>query len=172
MMLHPNSPKGARLRSWRGRHKNFRVLIHEVLNTDLQTVDKYSYVVMSSVSHIHYDSLSDNMLFDTIDSTKDAAIERINEYKERIRNRVDIKVGNIPMKINDIVIAVDSKSLPSSFVGMYGRVTKIDNYKVTVEFKRRTDTRGSLSHTAYESDLKKVGVFDELLPYNKPGERG
>lgn len=61
------------------------------------------------------------------------------------------------MNIGDVVLVIDTKSLPLSFLGSYGVITDISDYKVMVEFKGAVKKMGSLAHTAYESDLKKVG---------------
>jgi hypothetical protein len=61
------------------------------------------------------------------------------------------------MNIGDIVVVVDSESLPDGYIGRYGVVTEISEYKVMVEFNKRINGRGSLSHTAYAKDLQKVG---------------
>lgn len=64
-------------------------------------------------------------------------------------------LGNIPEK-DDIVVVVGSESIPKYYLGSYGRVT--DEYfgKAIVELKAKSEGRGSLSHTAYISDLKVV----------------
>ena len=61
------------------------------------------------------------------------------------------------MNIGDIVVIVGSESIPDKFLGMYGRITDGDDYKVVVELIQRTKWKGSLSHTAKISDLVKVG---------------
>jgi ribosomal protein L24 len=61
------------------------------------------------------------------------------------------------MKTGDIVVVIDSKSVPSHFFGHYGKIVNVNEEKVTVEFVQRIGTSGSLSHTAYPSDLIKVG---------------
>jgi hypothetical protein len=61
------------------------------------------------------------------------------------------------MNIGDIVVVIDNKSIPDLFLGKYGRVIDSNDYKVTVEFIQKTKWKGSLSHTANRSDLKKVG---------------
>ena len=60
------------------------------------------------------------------------------------------------MKIGDIVVVTGSESIPELFLGKYGEVTEDWGYKVVVEFEQSTETMGSLSHTAYPSDLKVV----------------
>lgn len=61
------------------------------------------------------------------------------------------------MNIGDIVIVFDTKSIPVTFLGLYGRIINIHDYKVTVEFYHPVNGFGGLSHTAFESDLKKIG---------------
>ena len=65
------------------------------------------------------------------------------------------------MKVGDIVIVVDCESLPSDYLGRYGKITKLYDFKVAVEFYHRVGNLGSMCHTAYESDLKKIGVAIE-----------
>jgi hypothetical protein len=61
------------------------------------------------------------------------------------------------MKIRDLVMVVDSESIPESFLGSFGVVTDVNDYKVTVKFKGSVKGIGGLSHTAFPSDLKVIG---------------
>lgn len=61
------------------------------------------------------------------------------------------------MNIGDIVIVIGTESLPEDFLGKYGRIDDVNEYKVTVEFNKRVGRRGSLKHTAFATDLIKVG---------------
>jgi hypothetical protein len=61
------------------------------------------------------------------------------------------------MNIGDIVMVVNSESLPETFLGCFGVVITADDYKVTVKFKDVIKYKGILSHTAIVSDLKKIG---------------
>jgi hypothetical protein len=67
------------------------------------------------------------------------------------------------LKPNDIIVVVDTTSLPDSFLGSYGKVTEDWGYKVMIEFKAtvllpgETHKMGALRHTARPMDLKKVG---------------
>lgn len=79
MMLYPNGIKFGRLRSWRGRHKNFNVNIKEVFNDELKVVDKYSIVVYSTLKDVRYDSAEENVFFNTVDIAKNAAIKYITD---------------------------------------------------------------------------------------------
>lgn len=61
------------------------------------------------------------------------------------------------MNYGDIVKVIGCESVPQSFLGCYGIVTEyITEQKVSVEFKGAVAGKGSLSHTAYISDLKKI----------------
>lgn len=62
------------------------------------------------------------------------------------------------MDVGDIVVVVDCESVPSDYIGRYGKITRIYGLKVAVEFYHRVDNLGSMCHTAFESDLKKIGV--------------
>jgi hypothetical protein len=62
------------------------------------------------------------------------------------------------LKPNDIVVVIGDESLPSSFLGRYGKVKKCLDVKVVVEFNATVDTSethkmGALSHTARPKDL-------------------
>jgi hypothetical protein len=65
------------------------------------------------------------------------------------------------MNIGDIVVVIDSRSLPITFIGRYGLITDVldydDDSKVLIQFARKIRHIGSLSHTARESDLEKIG---------------
>jgi hypothetical protein len=61
------------------------------------------------------------------------------------------------MNIGDIVMVVNYESLPESFLGCFGVIINSDDYKVVVNFKGVVNDKGSLSHTAVASDLKKIG---------------
>lgn len=61
------------------------------------------------------------------------------------------------MSIGDIIVVIDNETLPTSFMGRYGRIVDGDDYKVLVEFNMPTGRLGRLCHTAKVSDLKKVG---------------
>lgn len=59
----------------------------------------------------------------------------------------------------DIVVIVGSESIPAVLLGQYGEVTSTDNsYKATIQLRAQVGLFGSMSHTAFPSDLKKVGV--------------
>lgn len=62
------------------------------------------------------------------------------------------------MNVGDIVVVVGFESIPTSFLGKYGKITYVSDYKVTVEFEITFNGRGSFSHTAIPKDLKKIGV--------------
>jgi hypothetical protein len=72
---------------------------------------------------------------------------------------VEIK-KEMQLEKGDIVMVVGSESIPKSYLGRYGRVTQVwEGYKVQVELVGRVvDGVGSLSHTAYPSDVRKIGV--------------
>lgn len=61
------------------------------------------------------------------------------------------------MNIGDIVVVIGTESLPEHFLGIYGRIDDVNDYKVTVEFIKRVGNVGSLKHTAFATDLIKVG---------------
>jgi hypothetical protein len=65
------------------------------------------------------------------------------------------------MDIGDIVVVIGSKSIPASCLGRYGLITDVLDYdidsKVMIQFNRQIGNIGSLSHTARESDLEKIG---------------
>jgi hypothetical protein len=65
------------------------------------------------------------------------------------------------VNIGDIVVVIDTSSIPSQFFGHYGVITDVVDYaedtKVVVEFIKRIDISGSLSHTTRISDLEKIG---------------
>jgi hypothetical protein len=61
------------------------------------------------------------------------------------------------MNIGDIVVVIGTESVPESFLGRYGRVEDVNDYKVSVEFNQRVGSMGSLIHTVYPSELIKVG---------------
>jgi hypothetical protein len=65
------------------------------------------------------------------------------------------------MDIDDIVVIIDSKSIPESFLGRYGLVIDVYDYdgdsKVLIRFNQQIKHIGSLSHTARASDLEKIG---------------
>lgn len=69
------------------------------------------------------------------------------------------------MKKGDVVAVVGSESLPRSYDGRYGiikeeTITHFGNpnrNKVLVRFYHSNEAGGSMSHTAYESDLIVVG---------------
>lgn len=91
MMLYPSGIKDERLRSWRGRHRNYRVFIREIFNEELKTVDKYSFEVRSSVHGFHYDSGEAGVYYDRVDAAKDAAIATITKNIERFTKKKDSK---------------------------------------------------------------------------------
>jgi len=61
------------------------------------------------------------------------------------------------MNIGDIVVVVGTESLFKSLLGSYGIITEADESKVLVEFTARVGNSGSMSHTAYRTDLKSLG---------------
>ena len=67
------------------------------------------------------------------------------------------------MKIGDIVKVINCESIPQTFLGNYGIVKDVNDYKVTVEFKGFVEGIGGLCHTALPSDLKKVGEQTEKV---------
>lgn len=64
------------------------------------------------------------------------------------------------MSVGDIVVVVKSESIPSEFLGRYGRITNEYGGKVEVLLVEGVNGMGSLSHTAYPSDLLKIGETD------------
>lgn len=73
------------------------------------------------------------------------------------------------MKIGDVVVVVGTQSLPESFLGRYGIVTLGDNEceKIFVEFYMSVRGVGGLTHTAYITDLKKIGEINLNVLQNK-----
>jgi hypothetical protein len=57
----------------------------------------------------------------------------------------------------DIVVVIGSQSIPDKFLGQYGQVVNDYDGKVNVQLFKAVGSKGSLSHTAYTSDLIKVG---------------
>lgn len=64
------------------------------------------------------------------------------------------------MNIGDIVCVVGFTSLPESFLGRYGVVIDINEYKCQIEFYHPVNRLGGLSIMAVESDLWKIGETD------------
>lgn len=64
------------------------------------------------------------------------------------------------MTVGDIVVIVKSESIPSMYLGRYGRITNDHEEKVEVLLEEGINGKGSLSHTAYRSDLLKIGETD------------
>lgn len=62
------------------------------------------------------------------------------------------------IKKGDIVIITGTESMPTAFLGRYGKVTDSDSdFKVVVEIQVGLNGHGALSHTAFRKDLEKVG---------------
>lgn len=64
------------------------------------------------------------------------------------------------LQINDIIVVTGLESIPASFLGRYGRIVDVNEYKVTVEFVARIHSIGSLSHTVKITDIRKIGKLD------------
>lgn len=61
------------------------------------------------------------------------------------------------MNINDIVIVIETKSLPKHWKGRYGRIADIFGDKASVEFYAAVGHSGNLAHTVNLKELKVVG---------------
>lgn len=64
------------------------------------------------------------------------------------------------MTVGDIVVVIKSESIPSMFLGRYGRIINEYGDKVEVLLEEGVNGKGGLSHTAYPSDLMKIGETD------------
>ena len=61
------------------------------------------------------------------------------------------------MNEKDIVMIIGFRSVPKDFLGKYGKVVATYEEKVLVEFTAAMGDFGSFTHTAYRSDLKRIG---------------
>lgn len=62
------------------------------------------------------------------------------------------------MNTGDIVVVIKPKTLPEHWKGRYGKIIDNSNdIEVLVEFNKRVDGIGSLTHSAYRDELEVVG---------------
>lgn len=57
----------------------------------------------------------------------------------------------------DIVLIIGSRSVPSDYLGRFGIVTEVSDFKCTVMLTATVGGTGSLSHTVVKSELLIVG---------------
>lgn len=146
MKLYRNERKYGELNTWRGRHRNYRVTIHEVFNEELQTVDKYRFTVSSTLKEFYYDSEKHGEFYKNIDSTKNAALKVIIDAIHKFSKRQKAKERPVLLVSKNIHNFRHGKEAPM-IMGLVHYTPEGLDERLCFKVKYASD--GKIDHIAY-----------------------